>query len=451
MLSLPHYRGTTVGVLGLGPSAVATVDALVASGARVIAWDGRESFVAPEGCSVLPATGWPFDALCAVVMGDGHRGGHSLAVAERAHGEKIPVLTDMDLFAEALAPLEPDMRPQIVAVTGAAGKSVTVSIIAHLLREQGRKVGVGGELGSPLLSLPGAAPGMTYVLEMPVQELARTKAFPCDISVVLSLGTQACPDAEALALRSIGRIFKTQGPGDRAVIAVDEPMGQKVSTLLRSGRVTDGELAEVTLVSGEASLGQGIYAIDGVAYAKSGSKAEPIADYARAPAFDGGQFGQCVAAALAVGRALGLPDKGMERALMTYRGLKGRFEYLGNAGPLLFIDDSRASTPIAAHTSAKAFPDVFWIGGTPGVDDRDDPDLGDGLRGRYALVAGGHRALSEALIAAVGDAERLAATEPEARPVVLFSPGCRPDGGGYSLGEFRSLATAYIQGRARSE
>ena len=53
MITSKAFAGKTYAVLGLARSGVATVEALLASGAKVVAWDGKEE----ARTKILPGTG----------------------------------------------------------------------------------------------------------------------------------------------------------------------------------------------------------------------------------------------------------------------------------------------------------------------------------------------------------------------------------------------------------
>jgi len=71
------------------------------------------------------------------------------AVAEAlAHG--VPVFGDIELFARVA-------RAPVAAITGSNGKSTVTTLLGEMMRDQGRDVRVGGNLGTPALDLLGEA------------------------------------------------------------------------------------------------------------------------------------------------------------------------------------------------------------------------------------------------------------------------------------------------------
>lgn len=65
---------------------------------------------------------------------------------QRLMSYRCRMISDVDLFC-AYA------KEPIIAVTGSNGKSTVVSLLAHILRAQGFKVGLGGNIGAPALSV----------------------------------------------------------------------------------------------------------------------------------------------------------------------------------------------------------------------------------------------------------------------------------------------------------
>lgn len=73
-----------------------------------------------------------------------------------------------------------------ICVTGTKGKSTTAALIAHLLRASGARVGLGGNIGMPLLELLGAEPEPDcWVVEL--SSFQAGDAVNPDVAVVLNL------------------------------------------------------------------------------------------------------------------------------------------------------------------------------------------------------------------------------------------------------------------------
>ncbi|WOI52125.1 hypothetical protein [Parvularcula sp. LCG005] len=458
MFPLPAYRGQTVGVLGLGPQGLAVAEALIESGATVIAFDRSGGVGAHTDVQMRRPTDWPMDQLSAVVIADGDRRGLALTLVDRAAAAGVAVLTDLDLFSQSIDALPPEERPTVIAVTGAAGKSVTVSIIAHILSELGRPVSVGGPIGSPFMDMAAPSKAMTYILELPVRRLSIARDFKPNIAISLSVAGLLDPDQIQMALRSLLKVFKSQGPEDRAIIGVDDALGQELCTMLRSGQCPGAGTGTIIPVSGEAALSHGIFVLGGTAYSAHKRKTQPLGNFSRAPAFVGSHLNQDAAAAIAACLSFDIAPALIIKALHSYKGLKGRFECLGSVGPVMFIDDSFASSTAAAARAIHACPDVFWIGS-----DAHAPKKGSQVPGSVSSVHGAyligdstdddsvtcHTGLADAVAAAYRDATKLAAQDPSAAPVILYSPGLPFEMTGIGPNDFRSVVQSHMDIEAR--
>ena len=74
----------------------------------------------------------------------------------------------------------------IIAVTGSNGKSTVVSLLAHCLQSLGQVVGLGGNIGTPVLDLL-AIDVDVYVLELSSFQLALTPALKAYVAVFLNI------------------------------------------------------------------------------------------------------------------------------------------------------------------------------------------------------------------------------------------------------------------------
>ena len=314
MIPLPHMKGRACRVVGLGPAGLAACAALSEAGAEVTVWDDDAD---KRSATELAAKGprASLSGLHAVILCDGGIAAAAKTIIPRAKDAGVEVLTDLDLFADAMAAL--DDRPQTIGITGLRGTGAA-EIVAHILSHEGAKVAGGGGASLPCLAMHAPHPEQTYVVELPIARLAAAKRFRADVSVVQSLGNKADSTGLDAVLRAAMRLFRAHAHGDAAVIAVDDAVGQKLCTALQSGAVGKLAAGEVIPVSGRASLGHGVYILGAQAYSARGGRTQSLGDLARAPAFaDGARMDDAVAA-IAACVALGVAPPQIIKALHSF-------------------------------------------------------------------------------------------------------------------------------------
>ena len=315
MIPLPHMKDRAVRVVGLGPAGLATVRTLDEAGADVTVWD--DDPVKREAAD-KPAKGprASVDGLDAVVLCDGGIAAAAKSIIPRAKEGGVEVLTDLDLFIDAME--AQDERPQIVGVTGIKGTGAGAApIIAHVLDAEGAAVARGGA-DVPCLALRAPSPDLIYVVELPIARLAAARRFRADVSVVQGLGMKADSVGLDAVMRAVMRLFRQHAHGDAAVIAVDDGVGQKLCTALQSGVVGKVAAGEVIPVSGRASLGHGVYVLGAHAYSARGGRTQALGDLSRAPSFAEGDRSCDAAAAIAACLSLGVAPPQIIKALHAF-------------------------------------------------------------------------------------------------------------------------------------
>ncbi|MEA3045558.1 MAG: UDP-N-acetylmuramoylalanine--D-glutamate ligase [Sphingomonadales bacterium] len=402
MIISPAFRGRRYAVLGLARSGLASVEALVASGAEVTAWDksveAREKAVGMfPGESRGPGS--------AAGLGPGlRRGTLSIAdlleidlsgydgivvspgvplnrhpIAGRARAAGVPLIGDIELFAQARATLP---SHKVVGITGTNGKSTTTALVHHILESAGVAAAMGGNIGLPILAQDPLPEGGVYVLELSSYQLDLTHSLDCDIAILLNVTPDHLDRYESFeAYRASKlRLFEMQSPG-RAAIVGDE------------------------------------IAIDQAGW----------------PALQGPHNAQNARAAIAACEALGLAAGDIARGLATYPGLPHRMERVREKDGILFVNDSKATNPDSTAPALAAFPYIHWIVGglakTKGLGPCES-QLGH-VRAAYTigeagpmfarLLAGRVKVTeAELLVTAVNEAAGAAAPG----EVVLLSPAC---------------------------
>jgi len=433
------FSGKSYAVYGLARSGLATVEALLASGALVMAWDEKEEArnqllpgtgrgtaqSAVEGPAQSPeqplhqASPGPPPRLgegnlrIADPMANSLYGYSGLVVspgvpinrhpiARRAREAKVPLIGDIELFAQARASLP---AHKVVGITGTNGKSTTTALVHHILKTAGIPTTMGGNIGLPILAQEPLPEGGVYVLELSSFQIDLTQSLDCDVAALLNVTPDHLDRYEDMDdyAASKTRLFTMQSPDHAAVITTNDDYTRAVS-------LSD-------LIVGR----------------RIGVNSVLMKDMSGWPALQGPHNAQNAAVAIAICWELGVSDDAINGGLATYPGLPHRMERVAERNGVLFVNDSKATNPTATAPALGAYPAVHWIlGGLPKGDDLApcEPYLGH-VRAAYTIGEAGPmfaRLLRpkvtvsecEVLERAVDAAARAA----KAGEVVLLSPAC---------------------------
>ncbi|MBX7248025.1 MAG: UDP-N-acetylmuramoyl-L-alanine--D-glutamate ligase [Caulobacteraceae bacterium] len=365
MIPVRGFEGDRVAVFGLGRTGLTAARALLAGGAAPVLWDESETARAAavaEGFQVEDLNTADWSGFAAFLLSPGVPLTHPKPhwTVEKARAAGVEVLGDIELYARtvALAPLA--KRPRTVAITGTNGKSTTTALIGWVLKQAGRDARIGGNIGIGVLGLEDMHAGAVYVIETSSYQLDLTRTFRPDVAVLMNLSPDHLDrhggmDGYVAAKR---RIFANQGPGDTAVVGVDDPYGQQICTELMAA----GKSAVRPISSGRA-IGRGVYALGGVLYDSTGERTVEVADLTRARSLPGKHNWQNAAAAYVTARALGVSQDDAVEGLMSFPGLAHRMEEVGRVGEVRFINDSKATNADAARQALQSYPRVYWIAG----------------------------------------------------------------------------------------
>jgi UDP-N-acetylmuramoylalanine--D-glutamate ligase len=428
------WAGKHYAVLGLARSGAATVRALLAGGARVTAWDadeakrgalspsplwgeGRgegqlsaESFasaplptLSPEGrgLEIADLDALDLSTVDALVVSPGvPLNTHPLAARARAAG--VPVIGDIELFAQARADLPPH---RVVGITGTNGKSTTTALVKHICETAGLPTLMGGNIGLPILGHDPLPESGVYVLELSSYQIDLTQTLDCDVAVLLNITPDHLDRYDGFEgyAASKARLFAMQSPDHVAIIGIADAPSAAIARSLSSR----GE--RLTKIAPGVCMDQSTW-----------------------NALQGPHNAQNALAAINVCEALGIPAAAIDEGLATFTGLPHRMERVATLGGVTWYDDSKATNPESTAPALAAFPRVHWIvGGRAKGDDLDacvphlahvaraytigeaGPRFADVLRARNVPVAE-----AETLERAV----KIAAQEAQRGEVVLLSP-----------------------------
>jgi len=359
VIELPSFAGRTVAVMGLGKSGASAARALIAAGAQVRAWDDDAARRADAERARIPLVDLhaaDLEAARTLVWSPGipHTYPKPHPVAARARAAGMEIVCDVELLAGA----RPDAT--YVGVTGTNGKSTTTALIGHILGAAGKRVEVGGNLGTPALDLAPLARGEIYVLEMSSYQLELTPSLVFDVGVLTNISPDHLDRHGGMAgyVAAKRRIFRGQGARATAVIGVDDEQSSAIRNELAAAR-----LQRVVPISAARAVAGGVYASAGELVDASAGAAHPIADLRGIATLPGQHNWQNAAAAYAATRPLGVEPTTIAQALATFPGLKHRQELVAVIDGVRYVNDSKATNADAAEKAILCYDRIYWIAG----------------------------------------------------------------------------------------
>jgi UDP-N-acetylmuramoylalanine--D-glutamate ligase len=322
-------------------------------------------------------------------------------IASKAREAGVPLIGDIELFAEARPSLPPH---KVIGITGTNGKSTTTALIHHILETAGIPALLGGNIGLPILGRDPLPAGGVYVLELSSYQIDLTHSLDCDMAVLTNITPDHLDRYDGFEgyVASKARLFQLQSAPHVAVIATEDDPSRAIASRIshRLIRVASTD----------------------------------VDDQSHWPALQGPHNAQNAAVAIAVARALGIDAFDIEKGLITYPGLPHRMERVAEKDCVLFVNDSKATNPTSTAPALAAYPAIHWIlGGLAKTDDLDAcaPHFGH-VRAAYTIGEAGPmfadilraagKPVSEA--GTLDKAVRMAAEAAKQGEVVMLSPAC---------------------------
>ncbi|MCX8006903.1 MAG: UDP-N-acetylmuramoyl-L-alanine--D-glutamate ligase [Coriobacteriia bacterium] len=325
-------------------------------------------------------------------------------------------------------------RSPWVAVTGTNGKTTTTALIGHLLDAAAVPCEVVGNIGRPAISVVGdMGPAAVVVAEVSSFQLRLTDRFHPRVSVLLNI----TPDHidyhgsfEAYAADK-ARIFARQGPGDTAVIDVDDAGSAPYADTVEAAGATVVRVSRKGPVAGGAYLAGDELIVE--------TDAGPVRVASREDLQIRGDHNVSNAlAAAAAALAAGADAGSVREGLRTFVPLAHRLEPVAVVDGVEYFNDSKATNPDSVVKALTAFEDrpvVLLLGGRNKGSSFEHVAAAATRQARAVVVFGEAAAeIAEAFPERAGcpvlfaeglrDAVARASSVAEAGDAVLLSPGC---------------------------
>lgn len=271
-----------------------------------------------------------------LVVSPGIAVSHPSIAAALAAGARLR--SDIDLFCETVS-------APIIAITGSNAKSTVTTLVGLMAQQAGKKVGVGGNLGTPVLDLAEQAAGREqdprelYVLELSSFQLEITEQLKAEVATILNLSPDHLDryaDYEEYR-KAKQRIYRGCS---HVVVNSDDPQTHPLLPpgvpVTRFG-LTEPAQGEFGLVHDQRE-----------SYLAFG---EEILLPVRELKIRGQHNVSNALAALALGHAAGLAMSDMIAALREFGGLPHRCQWLCEVGGVNYYNDSKG-TNVGATAAA---------------------------------------------------------------------------------------------------
>jgi len=339
-------------------------------------------------------------------------------LVQKLVGKGIPVISEVEWASRYT-------NAKLIGITGSNGKTTTTSLIHHLLKEAGRKVGLAGNIGFSFAKQVAQENFDTYVLELSSFQLDDIDDLKMDTAVLLNVTADHLDRYDYKLQNYVDSKFRILNQADENSALVycldDETVVENLKNTTYPGRAfcySLNKAADGTVKDGRLVGNNGF--------------SMPMSEMQ----LKGKHNALNALAAILVAQDLGLSDKQIESGVKSFEAIEHRLEKVKEVAGVEYINDSKATNVDATYYALDAMTKpVVWIVG--GVDKGNDYTVLDDLVDRKVkgIVCMGTdnskllKAFSKTgkqLVEVTGAKEAVAAAMEMATngDVVLLSPAC---------------------------
>ena len=350
-----ELKNKRVLVVGLGRSCVASAFFLQEHGAKVIVSDSKSEAQLQSEVPALLDRGISIETgrhgertfrdQDLIVVSPGVPSDQPQLQHARSLG--IPVIGEVELAFRFL-------QGKVLAITGSNGKTTTTTLVGEILAKSGKKTLVGGNIGTPVISLAGQSTADSMVaLEISSFQLESIQQFRPWIAAILNITPdhldrhhtfQAYVDAKA-------RIFENQHAVDFAVLNADDPTCVALKDKIK---------ASLLWFSRKQSVENGAFVKgDQIIFRQNGQEQAVLS---RSDIQLKGEHNQeNVLAAVAMTMIAGCTPQQVREAVKEFRAVEHRLELVAAINGVTFYNDSKATNVDATVKALESFPGNIHI------------------------------------------------------------------------------------------
>ena len=253
------------------------------------------------------------------------------------------------------------MKGRIVGITGSNGKTTTTTLIGELLKNAGIETQVGGNIGTPLLSMATTSTDDTWtVAELSSFQLETIKDFRANVAICLNVTPNHLDRYDSFADYAAAkhRIFLNQTADDVAILSADDEITSTWGSGLK---------ANVVFFSVKKELDDGLFLRGRDLVCRANGKEKILTT--RDEIFLRGLHNvENVLASFAAGLACGADPESMRKTVAEFKGVEHRIEFVAEIDGVKFYNDSKATSVDATSKALEALSEgegktVLILGG----------------------------------------------------------------------------------------
>ncbi len=274
-----------------------------------------------------------------------------IKIVTEAKKRNIPVISELELgYWFAASP--------IIAITGTNGKTTTTTLIGEILKNDGKRVAVAGNIGTPLVSEVEKTLENDYlVVEVSSFQLENILYFKPKISIILNITEDHLNRHKTFEnyVNIKARIFENQTEEDYTILNYDDAVVRELARYAKS---------DVWFFSRKDVVRQGACIENDMIVIKNKGKTYPIAKVNEIGIKGSHNLENALAAACSTYLA-NTKVSSIAKTLKSFRGIEHRLEFVTEINGIKFINDSKATNPDAAQKAIEAVdgPIILIAGG----------------------------------------------------------------------------------------
>lgn len=255
-----------------------------------------------------------------------------------------------------------------IGLTGTDGKSSTCTLIAEVLKDNGINYALGGNIGTPALTLPAAK---VYILEISSFQLDLTKHLRLNLAILLNVHADHLDYYKTLEVyaKSKEKIFSLLKANATSILCINDKICLNLLNELSDTKNLEN-LIEIFKPFNGFSDSQNIKELcknqKNIHYIKNkslfNSINEEIANFNNL-SFISNNNDLYASVAYLCAKTLNLNEKVTLNAIKTFPGLEHRIQKVLTSKNITFINDSKATNINACAYALGSFSNIFWLAG----------------------------------------------------------------------------------------